>query len=104
MLKSSRLKLICPLLVLILITASATFSGCSCEKASTGGTKINIIEALSNSDTEGYSIADKVIDFSFPADHAPHEDFRNEWWYFTGNLYDEEGNRFGYQLTFFRIS
>lgn len=38
----------------------------------------------------------------FPRDHAPHPGFRNEWWYYTGNLKSETGRRFGYQLTFFR--
>jgi predicted secreted hydrolase len=38
----------------------------------------------------------------FPKDHAPHEDYKTEWWYFTGNLRDRTGRRFGYQLTFFR--
>ena len=90
--------------VLLLIPISSVLTGCNCDNSNSGGVKINIIEALSNSDTEGYSIADKVIDFSFPKDHGTHEGFRNEWWYFTGNLYDSEGNRFGYQLTFFCIS
>jgi predicted secreted hydrolase len=98
------LRLIPLLAVLLLIAVSAGLTGCNCENSNNSGVKINIIEALSNSDTEGYSIADKVIDFSFPEDHGTHEGFRNEWWYFTGNLYDNEGNRFGYQLTFFRIS
>ena len=40
--------------------------------------------------------------FQFPADHGSHEDFRIEWWYYTGNLSNREGRRFGYQLTFFR--
>lgn len=52
--------------------------------------------------TEGYARALQVRPFDFPADHGPHEDFRNEWWYFTGNLADASGRRFGYQLTFFR--
>jgi len=38
----------------------------------------------------------------FPRDHAPHPGFRNEWWYYTGNLKSETGRHFGYQLTFFR--
>ena len=101
---SMRVRLLYSLAVLILIAFSSFLPGCNCENGDTGGTKINIIEALSSSDTEGYSIADKVIDFTFPKDHGPHESFRNEWWYFTGNLYDSEGNRFGYQLTFFRIA
>lgn len=40
--------------------------------------------------------------WSFPRDHGAHPEFRTEWWYFTGNLRDAAGNRFGYQLTFFR--
>jgi predicted secreted hydrolase len=40
--------------------------------------------------------------WSFPRDHGAHPEFRTEWWYFTGNLRDEAGNRYGYQLTFFR--
>ncbi len=40
--------------------------------------------------------------WSFPRDHGAHPEFRTEWWYFTGILRDAAGNRFGYQLTFFR--
>jgi predicted secreted hydrolase len=40
--------------------------------------------------------------YEFPRDHGAHREFRTEWWYFTGNLQDETGRRFGYQLTFFR--
>jgi predicted secreted hydrolase len=39
----------------------------------------------------------------FPADHASHPDFKLEWWYYTGNVGADDGRRFGYQLTFFRI-
>ncbi|HIA51882.1 MAG TPA: carotenoid 1,2-hydratase [Candidatus Melainabacteria bacterium] len=40
--------------------------------------------------------------FSFPRDHASHEDFKTEWWYYTGHLKSEDGNKYGYELTFFR--
>jgi predicted secreted hydrolase len=40
--------------------------------------------------------------WSFPRDHGAHPEFRTEWWYFTGTLRDGAGNRYGYQLTFFR--
>ena len=40
--------------------------------------------------------------YEFPRDHGIHEEFKTEWWYFTGNLADANGRRFGYQLTFFR--
>ena len=38
----------------------------------------------------------------FPEDHGSHPGYRTEWWYYTGNLEAEGGNRFGFQLTFFR--
>ncbi|MDT8438327.1 MAG: lipocalin-like domain-containing protein [Wenzhouxiangellaceae bacterium] len=40
---------------------------------------------------------------NFPADHALHPGYRNEWWYFTGNLDAEDGRRFGFQFTLFRF-
>ena len=40
----------------------------------------------------------------FPADDFAHPGFANEWWYFTGNLQTPSGRRFGFELTFFRIS
>ena len=41
-------------------------------------------------------------EWRFPRDHGDHRQFKTEWWYFTGNLVDAAGNRYGYQLTFFR--
>lgn len=42
--------------------------------------------------------------FEFPRDHGAHPDFRSEWWYFTGNLADASGRRFGFQFTVFRFA
>ncbi|MGI9202378.1 MAG: lipocalin-like domain-containing protein [Woeseiaceae bacterium] len=44
------------------------------------------------------------LDFEFPRDHGPHADYRNEWWYVTGNLDGPQRQRFGFELTFFRFS
>lgn len=38
----------------------------------------------------------------FPGDHGPHAGYRTEWWYYTGNLTSEKGNRYGFQFTIFR--
>lgn len=46
--------------------------------------------------------ADAPRAWTFPRDHGSHPAYKTEWWYFTGNLADEKGNRYGYQLTFFR--
>lgn len=40
--------------------------------------------------------------YEFPRDHHAHSDFQTEWWYFIGNLFDAQGRRFGYEITFFR--
>lgn len=41
--------------------------------------------------------------FEFPRDHGPHPEFHNEWWYVTGNLDSDTGERFGFELTIFRV-
>ena len=61
-------------------------------------------DLLSDGGVEGYSRATQPRLFSFPEDHGPHPDFRNEWWYVTGNLDGDNGERFGFELTFFRFS
>ncbi len=71
---------------------------------STPNTGLSVASALGNADSAGYSRAHTPRPFHFPADHGPHPDFRNEWWYVTGNLSDERGRAFGYQLTLFRIA
>lgn len=40
--------------------------------------------------------------YQFPRDHFSHPDYQTEWWYYTGNLRDPDGHRFGFELTFFR--
>ena len=40
--------------------------------------------------------------YVFPRDHFSHPEFQTEWWYYTGNLQANTGERFGYELTFFR--
>jgi len=61
-------------------------------------------ELLGDGDVEGYAKAMAPRTFQFPLDHGPHPEFRNEWWYITGNLDGVDGERFGYELTIFRFS
>ena len=68
----------------------------------TARAQLDIGSLLSSADVDGYLRADAPRVFRFPSDHGPHDGFRTEWWYFTGNLADGAGRRFGYQLTFFR--
>jgi predicted secreted hydrolase len=39
----------------------------------------------------------------FPKDFYYKKDYRVQWWYFTGHLFDEKGKEFGYELTFFVV-
>ena len=50
----------------------------------------------------GFRSAEPGYQYRFPRDHGAHDDFRTEWWYYTGHLTAENGRRFGYQVTFFR--
>jgi predicted secreted hydrolase len=56
------------------------------------------------SDARGFQQALPGRAFEFPRDHGPHPDFRHEWWYVTGNLDAANGERFGFELTFFRFA
>src|ERR1700730_11318906 len=47
--------------------------------------------------------AEPGYDFEFPRDHGAHEEYRTEWWYYTGHLSTASGRRFGFELTFFRV-
>ena len=40
----------------------------------------------------------------FPRDQGPHPNYRQEWWYLTGNLDSADGERFGFELTIFRFA
>lgn len=50
----------------------------------------------------GFQRAEAPLDWDFPKDFGPHPDYHTEWWYYTGNLESDQGDRFGYQLTIFR--
>jgi predicted secreted hydrolase len=42
-------------------------------------------------------------EFQFPRDHGTHNEYRTEWWYYTGHLRTDSGRRYGFELTFFRV-
>ncbi len=53
-------------------------------------------------DQSEYHTVTGPCNLEFPADHGPHIGYRTEWWYYTGNLTSEKGNRYGFQFTIFR--
>ena len=52
--------------------------------------------------SDGYALPDPETRFSYPQDHAPHPEFRIEWWYVTANLTGPDGSAYGIQWTLFR--
>lgn len=50
-----------------------------------------------------FKLARPPFEFSFPRDHGSHDEYRTEWWYYTGHLRTEDGRRFGFEVTFFRV-
>ncbi len=83
--------------VLVFILAT---EGCSRAPEPEG---VDIVKALSETPpNDCFATASEPADIAFPRDLGPHNAFRTEWWYYTGNLGTPEGRHFGYQLTFFR--
>ena len=74
-----------------------------CDETRNPEATFSVASALGGVAAQGFKTANKVVSFQFPDDYGAHPAYRNEWWYFTGNLADEHGQRYGYQLTFFRI-
>ena len=86
-----------PLAVAVL---AAAFAFTACSESGEARATLSVAEAMAG-DTAGFARTTGPRPFTFPADHGPHDGFRTEWWYFTGNL-SADGRDFGYQLTFFR--
>ncbi len=63
-----------------------------------------LADLLGSDADPAFARADAPRDFVFPGDHGPHPEFRNEWWYVTGNLDGNDGERFGFELTIFRFA
>jgi predicted secreted hydrolase len=75
-----------------------------CSQAPPEPDEFQVAEALGGGQTEGYARAFDIRPFQFPEDHGAHPEYRNEWWYLTGNLQASDGRRFGFQFTLFRIA
>jgi predicted secreted hydrolase len=92
------------LLVLLLIVLVVVIFGFSLISVSGGSDTVNASAMLANlgGDTSGYTRAIGARDWQFPQDFGAHPDFQTEWWYYTGNVQADSGERFGYQFTIFR--
>jgi len=61
------------------------------------------VTPLSLGGEEEWKLARPDYAWDFPRDHWARDGYKTEWWYFTGHLEADSGERFGYQFTFFRI-
>lgn len=100
---NSGLQSICQWLVILGLCLPVLVSCHSATDLNNRGS-ITLRQAMGDDISGNYARAYKPRDFSFPRDHAAHPEFRHEWWYFTGNLQATTGERFGYELTVFRIA
>jgi predicted secreted hydrolase len=87
---------------LVITTVAALLIGCAPDSRVGRPEPIFVADAMGSSDDEGFAKATGVRPFVFPDDHGAHPAYRTEWWYFTGNLEDENGAAFGFQWTVFR--
>jgi predicted secreted hydrolase len=67
-----------------------------------GELRASLVAQAAPAAVAGFARAQAGEPLVFPRDHGAHDDYQTEWWYYTGNLVAETGERFGYQLTFFR--
>jgi predicted secreted hydrolase len=90
--------------MLMLVVPLGLLGGCERDGngVSESAGSLAVAEILGGAADEGFLRADTIRQFTFPEDHGPHPGFRNEWWYFTGNLEGPDGAPVGYQLTLFR--
>ncbi|MDX1498664.1 MAG: lipocalin-like domain-containing protein [Woeseiaceae bacterium] len=82
------------------VSAIAVFA----EDEPAGARRSELAELLQSDEGAAFARATAAREFVFPHDHGPHPGYRNEWWYFTGNLTDGAGRRFGFELTIFRFA
>ena len=61
-----------------------------------------VVPGLAGDTAQEFRLATEGYRYAFPRDHGSHEEFRTEWWYYTGQVTTKDGRPFGYELTFFR--
>ncbi len=82
-----------PRLPLLLITVLLTLTLAACARDFT---------PLADIPAPAPAVAD-LPPISLPADHAPHENL-SEWWYFTGHLSDAAGGEYGFEFVIFQAA
>ena len=100
---------------LLLFALLIFLASCSPVKAPSAQVQVPDINRINHEIPAGFVEADGSHVLTFPQDFGAHEDFRTEWWYYTGNLQTAEGSltpsglrpergqHFGFELTIFRV-
>jgi len=88
----------------IMMAILMMISGCGRDAGNVAPAPMSITATLAGADTEGYVRVYEPRLLRFPADHGSHAEYKNEWWYFTGNLTAKGGRDFGFQFTLFRYA
>jgi predicted secreted hydrolase len=87
----------------LVVVAAVALAGFSLIGGGSGGDVTASAQLLApDTDTSLFARADGPYAWDFPRDHGAHRAFQTEWWYYTGNVADASGRRFGYQFTVFR--
>jgi predicted secreted hydrolase len=77
-------------------------AGLSLIEGGDGDISASAAMTLPDLDISGYARTNGPRAWTFPDDHGAHPEYQTEWWYYTGNLADRNGRRFGFQFTIFR--
>ncbi len=90
------------LALVIGILAVVAFGFSLVEVGGAGDVRASTRIEASAASSEGFAQAIAPFAWQFPRDFGAHPEFQTEWWYYTGNLTAESGERFGFQFTIFR--
>jgi predicted secreted hydrolase len=84
------------LALMLLLVACADQDSGTIEREAAGPTPTRAAAALLTPQPE-------IKPVRFPEDEAPH-DMLTEWWYYTGHLFTEDGDRYGFEYVFFQAN
>jgi predicted secreted hydrolase len=86
------------------VIASLLLAACASENVPSSQIILPELEGIAEEIPPGFVAVDGSRPLTFPRDFGAHEEFRTEWWYYTGNLQTPDGRPFGFELTIFRVS
>ena len=91
------------LVLVSVISLALLLSACATRTVPSAEIQLPDVSGLNAEASSGFIAADGSRPLTFPQDFGAHEDYRTEWWYYTGNLQTPEGRHFGFELTIFRV-